>query len=254
MNDDNDKRCDSIDVDRLLYYYSENNLKTNDPQQLQDILNYWLNKLVLYCIKHHTIYINVDKCIEEYIINDIYPSSLQCALELMLQKKNYILSKADLILVNNITIYELFSDLLTTKSLNKSLEYIPIKLLNEIYECISLYINHDQQENYVMYINQISSISIDYTVLGFIQKVTKYLKTTSNSKVIPLLDHFTSDYSIIFINYLIKQKLAIKSEKDPNLIKILKPNQNDKYSNINNNSDSIWTYIFQPSNNGTIYY
>ena len=203
-------------IDRLLYLYSEANAE--EP----DVVSFWEEKIYQSCVKHRTFRFSAQALLQEFTVNDVYPSSLVPALNILKTKGGRIVPVGDLLSGEVDVLQSLFSSLWSSPpDLSKQI-CVPLKLLSDAQDSfMSLVATLEDRVVFVISSNHHPPL---YSFRGILAHATK-----KNDQIMQLLNSANEEDSDLLLRYMLKNGRAVLSA-DGEMVKFVIANKNAQSS------------------------
>eukprot|EP01032_Pedospumella_encystans_P010274 gene10274-12026_t len=199
-------------IDRLLYLYSEANAE--EP----DVVSFWEEQIYQSCVKHRTFRFTAQALLQEFTVNDVYPSSLVPALNILKTKGGRIVPAGDLLSGEIDVLQSLFSSLWSSPpDLSKQI-CVPSKLLSDAQDSFMSLVA--TLEDRVVFVKSSSHHPPLYSFRGILAHATK-----KNDSITQLLNIANEEDSDLFLRYMINNGRAVLSA-DGEMVKFIIANKN----------------------------
>jgi len=200
-------------VDRLLYLYSESNAEE------ADVVDFWEEKIVQYCVKKRSLSFTPGCLIEEFTVNDIYPSSFMPVLNGLLVRKRFVGATKDLLASETQVdaLQTLFSAIsLWNNAPDTAKEsFIPFGLLRDIEEFLVGAIS--QLPDRAVFVSAHRGLPTEHTFAGLLQKAAQAKEASALSQLISNLG--TKDQQMLLQHMVNTKKAAFSADRT--IVKIL---------------------------------
>ena len=224
---------DDLSVDRLLYFYSEDN--AHQP----DVIAFWESKLQHDCVVRRSLLLSVDECLlQRFVVKDIYPSSLRPAMEVLVNRPHSLLTTREQLLDGSIVDNESSEIIIKSKLtwqvlqatyfsigrqlLHSNAEYAPVQLLRRCYDFIQRYLSTVSESQRVVFRTPSSSVAVQFSFGGLLRKVAAYIAASgASAHMSELFESIAADssQSALLMAYLIGKRHAVLSS-DGSIAKI----------------------------------
>jgi len=223
---------DDLSMDRLFYFYSEDN--AHQP----DVVAFWESKLQHDCLLRRSLLLSVDECLPRFVVKDIYPSSLRPVLEVLLNRNQSLLTRKELLdgsIVDNDSSEIVLKFKLTWQLIQASYfssgrqllstpDYTPVQLLRRCRDCILQYLSTVSESRRVVFRTPSSSVAVQFTFEGLLRKVARHINAAAagaKSHMAELFESIAADssQSTLLMAYLVGNRQAVLSS-DGSIAKI----------------------------------
>lgn len=215
---------DDLSVERLLYFYSEDN--AHQP----DVIAFWESELQHDCVVRRSLLLSVDECLlQRFVVKDIYPSSLRPAMEVLVNRPHSLLTREKLLdgsIVDNESSEIIMKSKLTwqllqatyfsigRQLLHSNAEYAPVQLLRRCCDFIQQYLSTVSESQRVVFRTPSSSVAVQFSFGGLLRKVAAYMAASGPSAhMSELFETIAADssQSALLMAYLIGKRHAVLS-------------------------------------------
>lgn len=203
----------SLHIDRLLFFYSEQNVDDVDT------IKFWEGQIINYCLKNRTVVFTVEALTQVFIVDDVYPSSLEPVIHNLKTKHKSI---TECVEVSNEmdTLMSLFSTVslwaLDGKA-KASVKYMSIDLLEMIEIQLMSYVSSIGEQNSCVFVAQGNKVPSELTFMGLVRAAG-----TTSPKKNQLSDYLSSineDDATLILRNMVQSKRAVLSG-DGTMVKI----------------------------------
>lgn len=206
----------SLSVDRLLYLYSEQNAGDVDT------IMFWEEQIHKYCLQNTTLTFTLDALTHAFTIDDMYPSSLEPALNVLLIKTKRV-TECTSVSVDELDILQMLLASITlwasTEKTNNEVRYLSVKLISDIEKALLTLVSKFGDQRSCMFVKANTHLPADMTFLGTLRQASTTLPTATGHLLEPLLNNLSSADADIILRFMVKSGKASLSS-DGSMVKI----------------------------------
>lgn len=194
-------------IDRLLYLYSESNAEE------ADVVSFWEGKIYQHCVIHGTFKFTVHAMLQEFTVNDVYPSSLVPVFTNLKSKSKRIALTDELLSGEVDVLQSLFSSMWSSSPDPTKQHHAPLKLLYDAQECLLSIVS--TLEDRVVFAKTSSHHPLIYSYRGILATATK-----KNDPISQLLSIISEEDSELLLHHMFKCGRAVLSA-DGEMVKFI---------------------------------
>lgn len=204
----------SLSVDRLLCLYSEQNAGDVDT------IKFWEEQIHQYCLQNKTLTFTVNALIHAFTIDDMYPSSLEPALNVLLTKMKRVTectseaaNELDLLqsLLASITLWA------SAGRSNSEVRYLSVKLVEDIENALRTLVSKLGEHRSCVFVKANPHLPAEMTFSGILRQASTVLPAESLLAV--LLNTISDTDADLILQHMVKSGKASLSS-DGSIVKI----------------------------------